>query len=69
MSDDCPEDSVKDKPSTASSDLIKMKLSKRSKSGADKKVQPVEEKSDSEDDEDVLLTREEEQSRKVSEEK
>eukprot|EP00099_Drosophila_melanogaster_P021316 NP_648508.1 uncharacterized protein Dmel_CG10907 [Drosophila melanogaster] len=69
LSDDCPEDSVKDKPSTASSDLIKMKLSKRSKSGADKKVQPVEEKSDSEDDEDVLLTREEEQSRKVSEEK
>ncbi|EDW94194.1 spliceosome-associated protein CWC27 homolog [Drosophila yakuba] len=69
LSDDCPEDSVKEKPSTASSDLIKMKLSKRSKSGAEKKAQPVEEKTDSDDDEDVLLTREEEQSRKVSEEK
>ncbi|XP_043647302.1 spliceosome-associated protein CWC27 homolog [Drosophila teissieri] len=69
LSEDCPEDSVKEKPSTANSDLIKMKLSKRSKSGADKKAQPVEENSDSDDDEDVLLTREEEQSRKVSEEK
>ncbi|EDV51465.1 spliceosome-associated protein CWC27 homolog [Drosophila erecta] len=69
LSDDCPEDSVKEKPSNASSDLIKMKLSKRSKSGPDKKAQPVEEKTDSDDDEDVLLTREEEQSRKVSEEK
>jgi len=69
LSDDCPEDSVKEKPSTASSDLIKMKLSKSSKSRPDKKSKPVEVKTDSEDEEDVLLTREQEQSRKVSEEK
>lgn len=69
LSDDCPEDSAKDKPSTASSDLIKMKLSKSSKSRPDKKSKPVEVKTDSEDEEDVLLTREQEQSRKVSEEK
>ncbi|XP_037721887.1 spliceosome-associated protein CWC27 homolog [Drosophila subpulchrella] len=69
LTDDCPEDSVNDKPSTASSDLIKMKLSKSSKSRPDKKSKPVEVKTDSEDEEDVLLTREQEQSRKVSEEK
>ncbi|XP_050742260.1 spliceosome-associated protein CWC27 homolog isoform X2 [Drosophila biarmipes] len=69
LSDDCLEESGNDKPSTASSDLIKMKLSKRSKSRPEQKSKPVEEKTDSEDEEDVLLTREEEQSRKVSEEK
>jgi len=46
-----------------------MKLSKSSKSRPDKKSKPVEVKTDSEDEEDVLLTREQEQSRKVSEEK
>ncbi|KAH8363929.1 hypothetical protein KR084_000620 [Drosophila pseudotakahashii] len=69
LSDDCLENNDKEKASTASSDLIKMKLSKSSKGRADKKSKPVEEKTDSEDEEDVLMTREQEQSRKVSEEK
>jgi len=63
LSDDCPEESVKDKPSTASSDLIKMRLSKSSKSRTEKKSKPVEEKTDSEDEENVLLRREQERSR------
>jgi len=52
-----------DKPSPDSSDLIKMKLSKSSKSRTDKKSKPVEEKIDSEDEEDVLLRRDQERSR------
>jgi len=46
-----------------------MKLSKSSKSRPDKKSKPVKVNTDFEDEEDVLLIREEEQSRKVSEEK
>jgi len=63
LSDDCPEESVKDKHSTASSGLIKIQLSKSSKSRTEKKSKPDEEKTDSEDEEDVLLRRDHERSR------
>ncbi|XP_017080156.2 spliceosome-associated protein CWC27 homolog [Drosophila eugracilis] len=69
LSDDCLEDIDTDKPTPASSDVIKMKLSKHTKNRPEKKTKPIQEKTDSEDEEDVLMTREQEQSRKVLEEK
>ncbi|XP_017095223.2 spliceosome-associated protein CWC27 homolog [Drosophila bipectinata] len=70
LSDDYQEDNDMEKPSSKSySDLVKNKLSKGSKSRSEKKVKEVVEESDSDDDEDVLMTREKEQSRKISEEK
>lgn len=70
LSDDCKEDKDMEKSSSKSySDLVKKKLSKGSSSRSDKKIKEVVEESDSDDDQDVLMTREKEQSRKISEEK
>ncbi|KAH8239864.1 hypothetical protein KR032_008822 [Drosophila birchii] len=69
LSDDCLEDTVKALPENSSSDLVKMKLAKSSKNRSEKKAKPVVEKTDSEGEEDVLMTREQEESRKISEKK
>lgn len=69
LSDDCIEDNVKATPVSSSSDLVKMKLAKSSKSRPERKAK-VEEKTDSDSgEEDVLMTREQEESRKISEKK